>query len=85
MLDLKQVVEDAIAEQWEQKVSLLPVPTGLPDVVSQKQVKDIFAVSVGTIRDWERLGLKRFKSKKDSSMVFYKLKEIYELLTKIED
>jgi len=85
MLDLNQVINDAIAEQWEKKVILLPYPTGLPEIISQKQVKEIFSVSVGTVRDWERLGLKRYKSKADSSMVFYKIKDIYELITKVED
>jgi len=85
MLDLEQVIKNTITEQWNKKVELLPIPMGLPEVISQKQAKEIFSVSAGTVRDWERSGLQRYKSKHDSSMVFYKLSDIYAIITKIKD
>ena len=85
MLDLNEVISNAIAEQWEKKAVLLPHVVGIPEVLTQKQVREIFAVSPGTIRKWEALGLKRYKFEKESSMVFYKISEIYDFITKIED
>jgi len=52
------------------------------EFIKKADAYNFFGVSENTCKEWERLGLKKYKSDKEGRTSFYKISEVYDMITR---
>jgi len=83
MQELTKEVTGAIMKEF--KAELEAMKGEGSEYIRKKEAGKFFDVSEKTLAEWEKNGLVKYKASADSRAVFYKVTEVYEIMTRYKE